>query len=70
MLDLTHKPVSAKLREQLEGDVASKQLVVWLDPKGHYTGFVDALRDAGGWLAPVVAHRGSYLELMVELERS
>lgn len=41
---------------------------MWLDPKGHYTGFVDALRDAGGWLAPVVAHRGSYLELMVELE--
>lgn len=41
---------------------------MWLDPKGHYSGFVDTLRTAGGWIAPVLALRGSYLELMVELE--
>lgn len=68
MIDLSDKPVSAKLCDFLEAGIARRQIVVWLDPDGHYTGFVDALRDAGGWVAPVLAQRGSYLELMVELE--
>ncbi len=68
MIDLTHMPVSAKLGELLEADIARRQIVVLLDGKGHYTDFVDALREAGGWVAPVLAQRGSYLELMVELE--
>ncbi|PRQ05137.1 BREX-6 system phosphatase PglZ [Enhygromyxa salina] len=68
MIDLTHKPVSAKFCEVLEADIGSRQLVVLLDVRRHYTELVDALREAGGWVAPVLAHRGSYLELMVELE--
>lgn len=68
MIELTHKPVSAKLCEALEADIARRQIVVLLDAKRHYTELVDALREAGGWVAPVLAHRGSYLELMVELE--
>jgi hypothetical protein len=68
MIDLTYKPVSAKLCEFLESDIERRKIVVWLDPKAHYTPFVDALREAGGWVAPVLGHRGSYLELMVELE--
>jgi hypothetical protein len=68
MLDLSHAPVSAKLRELLEAEIARAQIVVWLDPKGHYTAFVDALRDTNDWIAPVLAHRGSYLELMLALE--
>ena len=68
MIDLTARPVSAKLCEFLEADIARHQIVVWIDPNGHYSKLVDDLRESGGWVAPVLAHRGSYLELMVELE--
>jgi hypothetical protein len=68
MIDMTARPVSAKLCEFLEADIARHQIVVWIDPNGHFSKFVDDLREAGGWVAPVLAHRGSYLELMVELE--
>jgi len=68
MIDLTARPVSAKLCELLEADIHRHQIVVWIDLAGHYTQFVDDLRGSGGWVAPVLAHRGSYLELMVELE--
>lgn len=68
MIDLTARPVSAKLCELLEADIQRNQIVVWIDGSGHYTKFVDDLCASGDWVAPVLAHRGSYLELMVELE--
>jgi len=62
------------LAENLERQVAAqvrKGLVVWLDKDGLYTEFVDRLaerRAQGQFSAPVLAHRGSFLELMVALE--
>ena len=42
---------------------------MWVDADRQYTGLVDALRDgAFGFSYPVVAYRGSYLELMLALE--
>jgi hypothetical protein len=69
MIDLTHKPVSAKLCESLATDIERRKVVTLIDTKRHYTALVDALREADDWVAPVLAHRGSYLELMIELER-
>ncbi|MBT9585057.1 BREX-6 system phosphatase PglZ [bacterium] len=62
------------LAENLERQVAAqvrKGLVVWLDKDGLYTEFVDQLaerRAQGLFSAPVLAHRGSFLELLIQLE--
>lgn len=62
------------LAENLERQIASqvrKGLVVWLDKDGLYTEFVDSLaarRAEGKFAAPVIAYRGSYLELFLALE--
>lgn len=59
------------LAENLERQVAAqvrKGLVVWLDKDGLYTEFVDQLaerRAQGLFFAPVLAHRGSFLELLI-----
>ena len=62
--------LSENLERQINSQVR-KGLVVWLDKDGLYTSFVDSLaerRAEGKFAAPVVAYRGSYLELFLALE--
>ena len=64
-------PVSAELETSLRNRVRQQGIVLWLDMKGDYSGFVDrlrAVRVAGKLPYEVCAFRGSYLELMLELE--
>ena len=64
-------PVSAALEADVRGWIRKQGIVVWLDPHGHYTEFVDrlAVLGAGGALPyAVYAFRGSHLALMRALE--
>ncbi|GMV42203.1 MAG: hypothetical protein AMXMBFR64_39190 [Myxococcales bacterium] len=64
-------PVSAALEADLRTWVRRHGVVVWLDLDGHYTGFVDRLRErraAGELPYEVAAFRGSHLALMLALE--
>ncbi|RKH44282.1 BREX-6 system phosphatase PglZ [Corallococcus sicarius] len=63
--------VSAFLELKLLSALNDKKLVVWLDAESTYTGFVDELRkraQAKQFPVPVLAFRGSFLELMLALE--
>lgn len=65
------RPVSAALEAALAAEISRHQVVVWLDRGDHYSGFVDELsrrQDPAPFGAPIVAHRGSYLEVMLALE--
>jgi hypothetical protein len=62
---------SACLEADISRRVATQGIVVWLDKDGQYTPFVDALmkrRAEGDYPFPVLAYRGSFLALMLELE--
>ena len=68
-------PTLGPLTENLESELSSKlrnqSLVIWLDKDSHYTHYVDQLierRANGDFFAPVVAFRGSYLEMMLALQ--
>ncbi|NMO19434.1 BREX-6 system phosphatase PglZ [Pyxidicoccus fallax] len=64
-------PVSAFLEQKLLATLNDKKLVLWLDAEGTYTAFVDELRkrlEARRFPVPVLAFRGSFLELMLALE--
>ncbi len=64
-------PITAKLESELSSRLRNHSLVVWLDKDGHYTDYVNQLaerRSQGNFFAPVVAFRGSYLEMMLALE--
>ncbi len=64
-------PVSAWLEQKLLSQLNEKKIVVWLDADGAYSGFVDGLRrraEEKKFPAPVLAFRGSFLELMLALE--
>ncbi|HRI09907.1 MAG TPA: hypothetical protein PKW35_18920, partial [Nannocystaceae bacterium] len=64
-------PVSARLEEELRGQVVRHGLVIWLDPSDTYSRFVDdlrGLRAAKELPYEVAAYRGSHLELMMALE--
>ena len=67
--DLHPRQASQALAAEVTRKVREQGLVVWIDADRQYTGLVDALR-AGelGFSYPVVAYRGSYLELMLALE--
>lgn len=60
------RPVTETLLEQLRRLFVSHPVVLWLDKDGHYSEFVDELiANEGEPLGvPVLAYRGSYLELM------
>ncbi|MEE9383582.1 MAG: BREX-6 system phosphatase PglZ [Nannocystaceae bacterium] len=71
-MNLQHKPVSAALLQSLRGEMSHHPILVWLDLDDHYTPFVDALAQAkpdDGLPGPVLRHRGSYLDLMIQLDR-
>ncbi len=60
---------SARLAQELTKKVRDRGLVLWVDAERQYDAFVDALGQKQlGFDYPVVAFRGSYLELMLALE--
>ena len=66
-LGLITKTLEAEVTEQLR----QKGIVVWLDKDAHYTAYVDDLierHQQGEFFAPVVAFRGSYLEMILGLD--
>lgn len=64
-------PVSEVLERDVRAFVRKNGVAVWLDADGHYTGFVEALkeqREAGTLPYSVYSFRRSHLALMLELE--
>ncbi len=62
---------SATLEQEILGELRRQGIVVWLDATSSYSGFVDRLiagQAAGSFPFPVVGFRGSFLELLFELE--
>ena len=71
MSDAMGGPVSAALEASLRHRVQQQGIVLWLDMSDDYSGFVDRLRaerSAGKLPYEVCSFRGSYLELMLQLE--
>jgi hypothetical protein len=71
--DHPSRPVSATLETDLRTWLHKHGIVVWLDRDASYTTFVDHLisMQADGMLPyAVYAYRGSYLELLLALERA
>jgi len=63
--------VASALEQELLGELRRRGIVVWLDSTGAYSEFVDGLRvgsQSGDFPFPVVAFRGSLLELVIALE--
>ena len=64
-------PVTSQLLEILQIEIRKRTLVIWLDAEQHYTAFADQLmveRTEGRLNFDIKGFRGSYLELMLELE--
>ncbi|MDI1434931.1 BREX-6 system phosphatase PglZ [Polyangium sorediatum] len=64
-------PISESLFREVAREVRRQGIVVWLDRDNHYTAFVDALIQRGKVEAPpfpIVAFRGSFLELLLALQ--
>ena len=64
-------PVSVALEARLRNRVRQQGVVLWLDMGDDYSGFVDRLRTeraAGSLPYEVCSFRGSYLDLMLQLE--
>jgi hypothetical protein len=64
--------VSSTLEHEVHDELRRQgKQVVWLDRDGHYDVFVDTLRErweCGDFPYPVAAYRGSFLELMLQLD--
>ncbi|MBI5547486.1 MAG: PglZ domain-containing protein, partial [Deltaproteobacteria bacterium] len=63
--------IAAALEQELLSELRRLGIVVWLDGTGYFTPFVDALAARTGEAAfafPVVAFRGSFVELVLALE--
>lgn len=59
------------LEQEVKRELRQRGIVVWLDKDGVYTPYVDRLSDRyskGEFFAPVIAFRGSYLEMLLALE--
>lgn len=59
------------LEKEVKRELRQRGIVVWLDKDGIYTPYVDQLVDRyrkGEFFAPVIAFRGSYLEMLLALE--
>lgn len=64
-------PVTTALEREVQGELRRRGIVVWLDRDESYTEYVDSLLvrwAAAGFPYPVVAFRGSFLEIMLALE--
>jgi len=63
------RTASRALAAEVAKKVRERGLVVWVDAERKFDAFVDAIRDHQlGFSYPVVAYRGSYLELMLALK--
>jgi len=61
---------SARLCQELTKKVRDRGLVLWVDAERQFDAFVDTVgQKDSGFEYPVIAFRGSYLELMLGLER-
>ncbi|GCL39442.1 alkaline phosphatase domain-containing protein [Sphaerospermopsis reniformis] len=59
------------LKTEIEQKLREQGIVIWLDKDAHYNNYVDELitrHRQGEFFAPVVAFRGSYLEMLFALE--
>ena len=64
-------PVSDAIEHEILGELRRQGIVIWLDKDASYTRFVDDLaakQARGEFPFPVVGFRGSFLELLFELE--
>jgi hypothetical protein len=64
-------PITAVLEAELKRELRQRGIVIWLDKNGYYNSYVDELiarYNSGDFFAPVVAFRGSYLEMVLALE--
>ena len=65
-------PISESLFREVAREVHRQGIVVWLDRDNHYTSFVDGLiRERGkddSLSFPIIAFRGSFLELLLAIE--
>jgi hypothetical protein len=65
-------PVSRVIEQEILGELRRRGIVIWLDKDAHYARLVDELaraHEAGAFPFPVVGFRGSFLELLLRLER-
>ena len=63
--------ISSVLEEEIKEKLRKYGIVVWLDKDKHYSAYVDELVERharGEFFAPVVAFRGTYLEMLLALE--
>ena len=63
--------IATYLEEEIKRELRQRGIVVWLDKDNHYGSFVDSLvdrHDQETFFAPVIAFRGSYLEMLLALE--
>lgn len=64
-------PITQTLEEEIKRDLRQQGLIIWLDKDAHYSDYVDELitrHSHNDFFAPVVAFRGSYLQLLFDLE--
>ena len=64
-------PVSAQMLQTLQDEVRKRTLIIWLDAEQNYTALADQLmaeRAEGRLNFDIKGFRGSYLELMLQLE--
>ena len=63
--------IATYLEAEIKRELRQCGIVVWLDKNNHYGSFVDGLVDRhtqNQFFAPVIAFRGSYLEMLIALE--
>lgn len=63
--------ITSVLEMEVKTKLRQHGIVIWLDKDGYYNEYVDNLCDRhvrGDFFAPVVAFRGSYLEMLLALE--
>src|SRR5690606_17697009 len=66
------RPASDRLESELKREIKQKGLVVWLDVDANYVEFAEGLAarsDEGSFPFPVLRFDGSFLELMLKLEK-
>lgn len=64
----TASALSAHLEREIDLLVREKALIVWLDAEGTYSGFIDELAKSWRFSAPIIAFRGSWLQLLTDLD--
>lgn len=63
--------ITSCLEAEVKRELRQRGIVIWLDKDDVYTPYVDQLADRyrkGEFFAPVIAFRGSYLEMLLALE--